>query len=94
MLGQLTSLELAGVNEARAFPWDDLVDLASAFSHLACLDLPGYAVPKATRDRVRAALPGARFVSFDRRRRWPPTSSTRGGRRTRVDAKARSAPVW
>lgn len=55
------------MNHAREFPFEALLEHREVFGTLSRLGLPGHVVGTEMRARVRAAIPGADFVSFDRR---------------------------
>ena len=66
LIRRLQSLEIWSTDDARRFPFEDLLTLRPSLSHLARLLLGGHLVPSQVRERF-ADWPAVEFVSHDRR---------------------------
>ncbi|WP_437768222.1 hypothetical protein WMF27_14815 [Sorangium sp. So ce281] len=66
LIQRLQSLEIWSTDDARRFPFEDLLALRPSLSHLARLLLGGHLVPSHVRERF-ADWPAVEFVSHDRR---------------------------
>ncbi|MGK4005615.1 hypothetical protein WMF31_23515 [Sorangium sp. So ce1036] len=66
LIQRLQSLEIWSIDDARAFPFEDLLALRPSLSHLARIRLGGHLVPSGIQARF-AEWPAVEFVSHDRR---------------------------